>query len=109
MTAYAKYGLLVFAGLLLLGWWVVRRRPATAMAAALLAAVLAVVVVRANLARFTVEARTGQPVRRAARPRRWNRPAQHAGSNSPANGASVRRPRPRPRLVAHALRTRAGS
>jgi membrane-associated phospholipid phosphatase len=48
MTAYAKYGLLIFAGLLLIGWWVARGRPAKVMAAALLAPVATVVAVGLN-------------------------------------------------------------
>lgn len=48
VTAYAKYGLLVFAGLLLVGWWVARERPARVMAAALLAPVSTVVAVALN-------------------------------------------------------------
>jgi membrane-associated phospholipid phosphatase len=48
MTAYAKYGLLLFAGLLVAGWWVARSRPARVMAAALLAPVATVVAVGLN-------------------------------------------------------------
>ena len=45
MTAYASLGLLLFGGLLLLGFWVARRRDDRAMASALLAPVAAVVAV----------------------------------------------------------------
>lgn len=48
VTAYAKYGLVIFAGLLLVGWWVARDRPARVMAAALLAPVSTVVAVALN-------------------------------------------------------------
>ncbi len=48
MTAYAKYGLAVFAALLVLGWWVARRRPAGRMAAALLAPTSTVLAVALN-------------------------------------------------------------
>ncbi len=48
VTAYAKYGLLVFAGLLVVGWWYARRRPAPIMAAALLAPVSTVLAVAVN-------------------------------------------------------------
>ncbi len=48
MTAYAKFGLLVFAGLLLAGWWNARRRPARVMAAALLAPVSTVLAIAVN-------------------------------------------------------------
>jgi undecaprenyl-diphosphatase len=48
VTAYAKYGLLVFAGLLLVGWWVARDRPDRVMAAALLAPVSTVLAVAIN-------------------------------------------------------------
>jgi undecaprenyl-diphosphatase len=48
MTAYAKYGLLIFAGLLVVGWWVARDRPARVMAAALLAPVSTVIAVALN-------------------------------------------------------------
>jgi undecaprenyl-diphosphatase len=47
-TAYAKYGLLIFAGLLVLGWWVARDRPARVMAAALLAPLSTVLAVAIN-------------------------------------------------------------
>ena len=45
MAAYASYGLVLFAGLLLLGWWVARDRSDRVMATALLAPVAAVVAV----------------------------------------------------------------
>ena len=48
VTAYAKYGLLVFAGLLVVGWWIARTRPAGVMAAALLAPVSTVLAVAIN-------------------------------------------------------------
>ena len=48
MTAYAKYGLLIFGGLLVVGWWVARTRPARVMAAALLAPVSTVLAVAVN-------------------------------------------------------------
>lgn len=48
MTAYAKDGLVIFAGLLLAGWWVARRRPSRVMAAALLAPVSTVLAVALN-------------------------------------------------------------
>jgi membrane-associated phospholipid phosphatase len=48
VTAYAKYGLLVFAALLVVGWWVARPLPARVMAAALLAPVSTVLAVAIN-------------------------------------------------------------
>lgn len=45
MAAYASFGLVLFAGLLLAGWWVARDRPDRVMASALLAPVGAVVAV----------------------------------------------------------------
>ena len=42
MVAYAKYGLGVFAVLMLIAWWYARRQPDRVMASALLAPVLAV-------------------------------------------------------------------
>lgn len=45
MAAYAGYGLLLFAGLLLAGWWVARSRSDRVMASALLGPVGAVVAV----------------------------------------------------------------
>ena len=42
MAAYAKYGLGVFAILMLIAWWYARRQPDRVMASALLAPVLAV-------------------------------------------------------------------
>jgi membrane-associated phospholipid phosphatase len=48
VTAYAKYGLLIFAVLLLVGWWVARRGSARVMAAALLAPVSTLVAVAVN-------------------------------------------------------------
>jgi len=47
-TAYAKYGLVVFAALLLVGWWIARPRPARIMAAALLAPVSTLLAVAVN-------------------------------------------------------------
>jgi membrane-associated phospholipid phosphatase len=47
-TAYAKYGLVVFAALLLVGWWIARPRPARVMAAALLAPVSTLLAVAVN-------------------------------------------------------------
>ena len=59
VTAYAKYGLLVFAGLLAVGWWVSRPRPSARMAAALLAPVATVLAIAVNqpLIRHVAEAR----------------------------------------------------
>jgi undecaprenyl-diphosphatase len=48
VTSYAKYGLLVFAVLLLAGWWVARGRPDRVMAAALLAPLSTVLAVAIN-------------------------------------------------------------
>jgi undecaprenyl-diphosphatase len=45
LAAYASFGLVVFAGLLLAGWWVARDRSDRVMASALLAPVAAVVAV----------------------------------------------------------------
>lgn len=47
-TAYAKYGLVIFAALLLAGWWMARSRPAGVMAAALLAPVSTLLAVAVN-------------------------------------------------------------
>lgn len=41
-AAYAEYGIVVFAGLLVVGWWLARRRDDQVMAAALLTPVAAV-------------------------------------------------------------------
>lgn len=48
VTAYAKYGLVLFAGLLLVGWWTSRHQTTARMAAALLAPVATVVAVAIN-------------------------------------------------------------
>ncbi len=48
VTAWAKYGLVAFALLLLAGWWVARFRPAPRMAAALVAPVATVLAVGLN-------------------------------------------------------------
>jgi undecaprenyl-diphosphatase len=48
MTDYAKFGVVAFAGLLLVGWWLARRRPAETMAAALLAPLSTVLAVAVN-------------------------------------------------------------
>lgn len=48
MIAIAKYGIGLFAVLLLIGWWRARSRPAQVMAAALIAPLSAVVALAAN-------------------------------------------------------------
>ncbi len=48
VTAYAKYGVLVFAGLLMIGWWVARRQSAEVMAAALLAPISTLLALAVN-------------------------------------------------------------
>jgi undecaprenyl-diphosphatase len=48
MTAYAKYGLVLFALLMLAGWWVARSRGSATMAAALLVPVSALVALVLN-------------------------------------------------------------
>ncbi|MFZ0325167.1 MAG: phosphatase PAP2 family protein [Actinomycetes bacterium] len=48
ITAYAKYGVVLFAGLLLVGWWIARPGPAHTMAAALLAPVSAMIALGLN-------------------------------------------------------------
>lgn len=48
VTAYAKYGIVIFAGLLLAGWWVARDRPSAVMAAALLAPLSTLIAVAVN-------------------------------------------------------------
>lgn len=48
VTAYAKYGVLVFAGLLMIGWWVARRESAEVMAAALLAPISTLLALAVN-------------------------------------------------------------
>lgn len=48
VTDYAKYGIVIFAGLLLVGWWMARSGSAKMMAAALIAPVSTVVAVAVN-------------------------------------------------------------
>jgi membrane-associated phospholipid phosphatase len=48
MTDFAKYGLVLFAVLLLVGWWISRPRSSRSMAAALLAPVSTVLAVAIN-------------------------------------------------------------
>jgi membrane-associated phospholipid phosphatase len=48
VTAYATYGIVLFAGLLLMGWWLARAGSARAMAAALLAPISTVLAIAVN-------------------------------------------------------------
>jgi undecaprenyl-diphosphatase len=59
VTAYAKYGIVLFAVLLLIGWWLARSGPARTMAAALLAPISTVLAVAINqpIVKHVAEAR----------------------------------------------------
>jgi len=59
VTAYAKYGIVLFAVLLLVGWWLARSGPARTMAAALLAPISTVLAVAINqpIVKHVAEAR----------------------------------------------------
>ncbi|HVQ88075.1 MAG TPA: phosphatase PAP2 family protein [Actinomycetes bacterium] len=48
VTEWAKYGIVVFAALLVVGWWIARSRDARTMAAALIAPISTVVAVAVN-------------------------------------------------------------
>ena len=86
VTAYAKYGLLVFAALLVVGWWIARTRPAGVMAAALLAPVSTVLAVAINQPIIKLVAETRPYV---VHPTRWCWSASTSDPSFPSDHAAM--------------------
>jgi len=84
MADFAKYGLIVFAVLMLAAWWYARRHPDRVMASALLAPVLAVLafVINQPIASAVAEARPYNKIPNVlvllAKGHDWSFPSDHA-------------------------------